>query len=944
MSADGSRCDLADVPLVGRDEWLSRLLPAVEAAANGAGGCVVVEGPAGIGKTRLLAAVAEQARARGVAVATARLSEFDQIAPLNALLRGLRRGDPPVLDEAAAASLARQEGSRYWLLDRLGELIEEFAQARPLVVVLDDAQWADELTVLALRTLVPSLHSSPVLWLIARRQQATRSPITDALDWLLSEGAMRLRLGPLSSEDVAEFCRVVLGAVPDSTVLALVRRAGGNPFLLGQLLTTLVADGQVVVEDGTARVVARGSLPSSFVGAVDNRLRDLSPTARRLLDAASVIGRPFTLHEAGGLAGVPAVQLLAAAEEASAGGLLTSSGAELEFSHDIIREAVYEGLSGPVRHALHREAANVLRWEGRPETEVADHVVRSARKGDVRAVGVLRTAATTIAPRAPDTAANLLLRAVDLLGEDHPDRNGVLADAVRLLASVGRLVEARELGEAALHRGLDPESEAAILLGLAEALKHAGQDTAVVEATGRALDRPGTPDAARAHLLAIRAHALLHVDDLAVADATGAQAVEAGERAGEDAAVVFGTVARSVVAWSRGQLDEAIAFGRAAVDRADQAGGAARARHPALWLGRALIAADGFTEADAVFEAGQREAEQVGTAWSQPLWHFYRAELRLAAGRLDDAEAEAEAGLSVTERLTAHALAVALLGIMALVSLRRGELVEAGTRLDRAHGLLDAGVGAMPEDLNWASALAREAAGDAAGALAALTGAYEALPERMVVLTREPAAGPQLVRLALRNGARELAEVAARAIDSLAGQNPGVASLAGAAAHAEGLLHGDRATLRRAVEAYRSSPRLLARAAALEDAGRAESSAGQRATGVALLDEALELFARCGAVRDHARVLRELRALGVRRRASAALGSSRTGWASLTEAELRVVRLVAQGLTNRATAARLFLSPHTVDTHLRHAFAKLEVSSRVELTRHVLEHQDHANP
>lgn len=929
---------LTGAELVGREQDLAALSGLLDGVADGVGGCAVVEGPAGIGKSRLLKAVTEEAGARGMAVAFARPAELDRIAPLGALLRALRTGDPPVLDEAAVAELAGQEHSRFWLLDRLGELIQAFATRQPLVVALDDTQWADELTALALRTLVPQLSCSPVLWLIARHPAASGTPAQDAVDRLLAEGARSVPVEPLSAADVRRFCRMTLAAEPDPAVLALAERSGGNPFLLEQLLSTLVVEGRVVVEDDTASIV-EGELPHRFLSAVNRRLRDLTPAARRLLDVAAVLARPFTLHEAAGVAGIPAVRLLAAAEEAVRAGVLVDSGSELAFGHDITREAVYLALPGPVRHTLHREAATVLQREGRPAVDIAEHVLRSARVGDRWAVAVLREAAAAIAPQAPDTAADLLLRTLELHRDGDRQRPRVLAEAVRLLASVGRLTQARELADAALRGGLDAETEAAVLLGLAEALKHAGEDSAVVETTGRALDRAGVPDAARAHLLAIRAHGLLLVDDLDAADRAGEQAEQLGAKAGEDAAAVFGAVARSVVACSRGQLGHAVRLCRDAVRTAEVSGGAARARHPSLWLGRALVAVDRFTEADAVYEQGEREAEDLGTAWSQPLWHFYRAELRLASGRLDDAEAEAEAGLLVTERLSARALAVSLLGKAAEVAVRHDDLPKAAAQLDRARALVAAGIGTMQEDLDWAAALAAAARGDARTALATLERYYEALPERLTLLVQEPWAGPQMVRLAAHGGAPPWARAAAEASRLLADANPDVASLAGAAAHAEGLLRGDRGALRRAVAAYGQSPRPLARASALEDAARAERAAGRRTDAVELLDEALAAYDRCGAVRDRARVLRTLRGLGVRRRSRTRQAPVRTGWTSLTEAELRVVRLVAQGLTNRAAATRLFLSPHTVDTHLRHAFAKLGVSSRVELTRRALEHE-----
>lgn len=197
-------------------------------------------------------------------------------------------------------------------------------------------------------------------------------------------------------------------------------------------------------------------------------------------------------------------------------------------------------------------------------------------------------------------------------------------------------------------------------------------------------------------------------------------------------------------------------------------------------------------------------------------------------------------------------------------------------------------------------------------------------------------------RIAQRAGAEAQAKAAASAIHLLAERNPEVTSLAGAAAHAEGLLQGDLATLRYAVQAYRRSPRMLARATVLEDTGCAERQAGQRSAAVELLQMALERYQSCAAWRDVTRVTKRLHDLGARRGPVRQTPASRP-WDTLTDSELRVARLVAQGLTNRETASRLFLSPHTVDSHLRHSFTKLGVNSRVELTRHVLAHDRDAD-
>lgn len=921
--------------LVGQDEALRELSDALARTADGAGGCVVLEGPQGIGKSRLLESLAVAAAELGVAVAAGQAAELDRVTPLATLLRVLR-GHAPQL---CASLLEDTESSGLRRVDQLQAVLEDQVRHGPLLVLLDDAHLTDEVTALALRILIPALASSPALWVLARRPGPVRGAertAQEAIDWLIAEGARQVTLVPLDDAAVAALCAHTLGAPPDRALLKLATRCGGNPFLLRELLTALHEAGQLQVGGGRATVVGTG-LPSDFLTAAHLRLYDLSDRVRRLLEAGAVLGRPFTLHEAAGLLGCNAVDLVPAATDAVACGVLFDRGEELGFRHELIREALYDALSGPVRSALHREAATVVQEEGRSAVEAAEHLVLCGRPGIRRAKEVLREAVTQVAPSAPGTAADLTLRMLELLDDADPDRPGLIADVVRLLAAAGRVAQATELGEQALRSGLDAPSEAALLIGLSEALKHAGRNSAVVDYTGRALSREGVPESARAQLLAIRAHGLLqHATDLAEAERAGAEAAEVGARTGQHAAVVFGMVACSVTARARGALEEAIHQAREAVHTADTAGGEALQRHPRLWLGRALAAADQFTDADAVYEMGQREADHLGTAWSQPLWHYYRAELRMAAGRLDDANAEAEAGVRVCEQLAARALTVPLLGLLGQVAIQREELSTARVHLRNAQRLLAEGIAAGP-DLTWRVALLADAAGQPAASLEALAEIYDGFPCRLQILTQDSLAGAQLVRIAQRAGAKKQAKAAASATKLLAERNPAVASLAAAAAHAEGLLRSDLTLLRSAVQAYRSSPRMLARASALEDTARAERKAGQRAAAVELLRAALEHYQSCGARRGVTRVTKRLNRLGAHHALAKDTRMSEP-WHTLTDSELRVVRLVACGLTNRETAARLFLSPHTVDSHLRHSFTKLGVNSRVELTRQVLAH------
>jgi DNA-binding CsgD family transcriptional regulator len=922
---------------VGRARELDLLEKALAAAVKGTGGCLVLEGPAGIGKSSLLGHAVDRARELELAVAMGRSTELDRVAPLTALLTALRNCQPPVLVGASLTALSRHDDSRFWLVDRLGELLESYSNDNPLLITLDDAQWIDELTALALQILIPLLRSSPILWLLARRPLPTGSPAHDAIDWLIAEGATRFTIGPLPTDATTQFCTDVLGAKPGPSVLELVTGADGNPFLLEELLVALAADGRIQIENGMAIAVGE-ELPGKFVTAVDHRLLDLSAQARQLLEAGSVLGRPFTLHEAAGLLEQSAVDLHGPIREAVGSSMLVDNGMMLAFRHDLIRTALYEALPGPVRQAMHRQAVTVLREEGRPVAEIAEHVMHSARRGDQEAITVLRGVATQVAPTAPGAAADLLLRMLDLLDEHDPERPRSVAEAVRLLASAGRLAEARRLGEAYLRRGLDAASEASILLGLAEALKHAGLNRSAVDYAQSALKRTGVPVPVQAHVQAILAHALLQVDDFAGADIAGEQAATLGRTVDEHAAVVFGMVARSVAAYAKSDLVTARGFAERSVQLADESGGEARHRHSRLWQARVLMATDQFGESAAVYAADQAEAAELGTAWSLPLWHHFHADLRIARGELEDAEAEAETGLRVAQQLGVMAMAPALLATLGSISLRRDELKAAHEYLRRAQHHAHAGIGVLREEMYWELAQYLEAAGRHAEAIESVAPLYDALPHRLYLFTQEPSAGPFLVRMALRAGQTRRAAAVVEGTRLVAERNPGVTSLVGTAAHTEGLFRNDLGLLREAAAAYSRSPRPLCRAEVLEDTAHAENAARNRDAAVELMEQALALYLQCTARRDASRIRRSLRTLGVHQSALRAPRRAKTGWNSLTESELRVARLVADGRTNRAIAEELFLSPHTVDSHIRHVFAKLAVSSRVELTRHVMTH------
>jgi DNA-binding CsgD family transcriptional regulator len=195
----------------------------------------------------------------------------------------------------------------------------------------------------------------------------------------------------------------------------------------------------------------------------------------------------------------------------------------------------------------------------------------------------------------------------------------------------------------------------------------------------------------------------------------------------------------------------------------------------------------------------------------------------------------------------------------------------------------------------------------------------------------------QLARIALASGDDELAQVALANARQRAALNPVVASIVATAAHVSGLLRNSPDDLDEATKLFEHGSRRLEYGSALEDLGVSLVATDPDA-GIDAFSRALAVYVEIGAAWDSRRVRSRLRDLGVRRRIVTA-EAELTGWAAITGSELAVVRLVAEGLTNREVAERLFVSPHTVNSHLRHVFAKLGINSRVELARLARDHE-----
>jgi len=305
----------------------------------------------------------------------------------------------------------------------------------------------------------------------------------------------------------------------------------------------------------------------------------------------------------------------------------------------------------------------------------------------------------------------------------------------------------------------------------------------------------------------------------------------------------------------------------------------------------------------------------------------------LRTGRISEATAVLEGRYALEDGTHAAAVLDAA-GVVALgrVAIHAGDTRQVRRLRDIAQVMLEQGTPAVRRHAGWLLALLAMAEGDAEAARDWLRAPAD--PDGRAVLPRFPldiADEVPLVRIALATQDDELAQLALLNSRRRSELNPGVASIAATAAHVRGLLEQSQADLREAVDLFERSPRRLELAAALEDLGL-ELIATDREAAIDVLGRTLALSTELGATWDAGRVRSRLRELGVRRRLVAAEPET-NGWAALTTSELAVARLVAEGLTNREVAERLFVSPHTVSSHLRHVFTKLGITSRVELAR-----------
>jgi DNA-binding CsgD family transcriptional regulator len=919
-----------------------RELRAVEVLLDRCGRLLVVEGGAGLGKTSLVEAACRRAEELGYEVLRSRGSEleaefaFGVVRQLferrligadgderEALLSGPAGAARPLVfggvGETAAAdrSFAVLHGL-YWLAANL-------AGRGPLLLVVDDAQWADEPSLRWSAYLAARLEGLAIGLLVALRPGEPTE--TSASLMALRREATIARLASLSAGAVETIVRGRLGDDADGELSAAVWSAtGGNPLYVAEILRAVEFDERrpARLEPAALLVAAREGIAERVI----DRIRAAGPGALRLGQALAVLGDGCELRHVAAIAGVETTAALRLAAGLARVEVLVA-GPQPAFIHPVVRDALEASLEPDEWDALHRAAARLLHAEGTPAGRVAAHLLSVAPAGDRWVFDRMRQAAQeAIAGGAPQAAADLLARALDeppppaLLVE-------VLREAARAEASAGRETATVRLEEA-LRLTAHPRERAVVALEAAETYAALFQWTDAVDAVERALGELGDADEALVARLegelvvcglhdARRAARVAPVlERLSSRSATGS-AAEAVAVARGMATVLGGWPAEGAAA----PHEEALSQAGGWVENWDR-------RAALLW---SLIAAERFEPVEAALQPMLADVHRTGSARGFVAAYSTLGLLKLRLGALPEADAAARVALRVLhEGDFAAGLAFAAT-VLAEVAVEAGELDEAEALLsllpqaDWPPGVGTVLIPAARGRLRLAQNRPAEALADFKTGASMFSHDVWGIEIRDVgYLHARAGAAQALLRLGEHERARELADAELADVRAF-----GAPRALGTALCTAGLAHGGKRGLEllgESVDVLRGSPALLVRARSLAELGAALRRDGKRAAAREPLAEALDLAARCGA-RPLAKCAREeLAAAGARPRRA-----WRTGLESLTPSELRIVRLAAGGRSNREIAHELYVTLKTVEGHLSRAYAKLAVGGRAELPR-----------
>jgi DNA-binding CsgD family transcriptional regulator len=900
--------------VVGRDEELA----AVTSFLDGGGlpAALVLEGEPGIGKTTLWRRGVELARERDFGVLSCAPAETESTLPFAALgdlLADVVTDVPPDLPEPqrAALEIALQRSSGDEGSDRLAtaratlELLRRCAGRTRVLVAIDDAQWLDGPTTAALEFAVRRLGDSPVHLLLARR--AGHALPLDLERALADGGLQTLSIGPLRASDLDRVIRLRLGLeLPRPTLLHIERITDGNPLYALQVARTF---------DPVERTVV---VPATLADALASRISQAPPDVRQtLLHAALCLQPTISLLEraAGGPEGLRATLDV---------GLLEVTGRRVRFAHPLLASVTLDQSLPGEKRAAHLRLAEVAD----DPAERALHLARGSEGPDESLATELESAARLAAARAgPEIAAELAEAAARLTPTAGPSARRRLGDAAEYHVAAGDPARGRELLEQAV-AGLDRGPErAAFLWRLADTIGDSIEES--IRLCEQALDEAdGDPS------LTAEIHTALGVFTWIAGDLEGStehcrQAVRFSELAGDDErlAIAIGEMCHAEtllgLPWDRDAMERALEIER----RLESFPPSLR---PSFQLAVISLVTDELDTARPLLEAELERARRAGDEPATFHALFRVAELELRAGRWADALRAAREGVELTRQGGIEQEQAVTEMTLALVLAHLGQQEEATRLAERAHRLADA-VGDRAIAIRSAGVLGfvSLSAGDPERALEWLTPAREELSRMGTGELSVSGVVQNEIEALVAVGSLDAADSVIAFVDEKARRSGrawhrAVASRGRAlVAAARGDVASARAAVEAALRAHERLPQPFELARTLLAAGLVERRDRHWAAARGHLTAALELFDDLGAAAWAERSASELARLPGRRPHSG----------ELTETERQIAELVAQGLSNKEVAAKLFVTVRTVEANLTKVYAKLGIRSRTELAR-----------
>jgi DNA-binding CsgD family transcriptional regulator len=741
-----------------------------------------------------------------------------------------------------------------------------------------------------------------------------------------------LTLPSLAETEVAELVAAAADGVPGPRLLRLAGLAAGNPLYITELVDALHRSGSLMTADG--RVEATGARPpASLAAAIADRLEFLSTPARDVLRYGALLGANFSVSELAVVNRRHVSDLFPLLDEAILARVLLDGGARLAFRHPLIRTALYESMPPAMRAAWHRDAARALAQDGAPAERVAQQLLPvldiegAAGAADEWMVRWLTGSGQQLVGQAPKAAIPLLEWALSGLPVSEPQHNLSACRLADAYYRVGDAAKSAEVATAALAYVTQPDLLVDLHWTLTQCRAIDGKLQESLAALREAVDRPGIGERHRARLLVLSARIHRSSGHVEAADEAAQRALAAAEAAGDRWAAGWALGIQTLAVATQGRSSGAMSlFDRAlAVAEGDPALADLRLLlkvNQAATLGEL----DRYEEAIAAAEQVRQLADEAGNVVRLAQAQSVLGELLFDVGRWDDALAEVDLVTLYTKNPVVECSDH---GVAATIRLHRGD-PAAQRHLDAVKVYADRlDTARLIGPLALARSLEREQADEPAEALAVLMGG---LAEEVEETEEMLDLFADVTRLAVAVGDTTTAKDVVTRAEALA-DGSAVPHRRAVAPHCRGLIDRDPASLLRAADHYRAAGRPLPRAQALEAAGVAMAERGDVKRARAHFTDAFAVYAELGAEWDLARTQAAFRTYGIRRGPHSAHRRSRQGWGALTPTESKVVGLVARGWSNPQIAAHLFLSRRTVQTHVSHILAKLDLHSRIDIAR-----------